>query len=69
MSAHDERIEAIEARVAWLEKSLTELDAVVRGLGDELRTMRAELERVRQTQEAASDELSSGQKWEVPPHY
>ncbi len=65
----NDRIDAVEARVAWLEKNLSDLDEVVRALGDDLRLMRAELERMREAQTAAGDDLSSGQKWEVPPHY
>ena len=65
----NERIDLIEARVAWLEKNLADLDEVVRALGDELRGMRADLTRLREAQEAGEGELSSGQKWEVPPHY
>lgn len=65
----ENRVEQIEARVAWLEKTLADLDEVVRALGDDLRLMRVELTQLRESQEAGSSDLSSGQKWEVPPHY
>ncbi len=69
MNDNDPKVESLETRMAWLERGLADLDAVVRTLGDELRATRAELERVRLTQQAAGDELNSAAKWEVPPHY
>jgi len=39
----DERFEQIEVKVAFLEHSLEELDAVVRGLSDELEQSRKEI--------------------------
>jgi len=60
--AHVDRIEAIEARVAWLEKSLAELDEVLRATADELVRMRRDLEALR-------DDAVAGTDHEKPPHY
>jgi predicted nuclease with TOPRIM domain len=55
-----------EERVAWLEKQLSELDAVVRELGDELVRLRRRVEEL----EGRDDEPPrGGGGWEVPPHY
>ena len=58
----DARVEALEARIAWLEKSLSELDEVVRGMADELRRVRGDLD-------AVGDDGVAGTDFEKPPHY
>ncbi|MBM4390289.1 MAG: SlyX family protein [Deltaproteobacteria bacterium] len=57
-----DRIEAIEARLAWLEKSLAELDEVVRTTADEMRRLRGEFDAMR-------DDSVAGADFEKPPHY
>lgn len=57
-----DRIDAIEARLAWLEKSLAELDEVVRATADEMRRLRGELDAMR-------DDTVAGTDFEKPPHY
>lgn len=64
-----ERLDAVEARVAWLEKHLADLDHVVRELGDELRQMRVELSQLREAQSGLGGEGEGGPRYEVPPHY
>lgn len=69
MNLPADRLEAVESRVAWLEKSLADLDLVVRELGDELRHMRVELTQLRETQSAVGGDGEAGPRYEVPPHY
>lgn len=69
MNLPADRLEAVESRVAWLEKSLADLDLVVRELGDELRHMRVELTQLRETQSAVAGDGEAGPRYEVPPHY
>lgn len=57
-----DRIDAIEARLAWLEKSLAELDEVVRATADGMRRLRGELDSMR-------DDAVAGTDFEKPPHY
>lgn len=68
----DERDE-IEVKLAWLEKYVVELDGVVRGLADEVVTLRAELAELRAVR-AANPEEGEGSEtfdlsYEKPPHY
>ncbi len=65
----DERLEGVEARVAWLEKHLADLDAVVRELGDELQRMRVDLAQLQASQAGVGEGDPSGPRYEVPPHY
>lgn len=75
----DETVE-LEVKVAWLENQVSELDAVVRGLGDELAALRREVEELRaagrtrrpgdaEGEEAAEDADGMGLRYEKPPHY
>ncbi|MDP2307784.1 MAG: SlyX family protein [Pseudomonadota bacterium] len=63
----------LEMKMAWLENQVSELDAVVRGLGDELLTLRREVAELRAAAvrrsegEPADDEGSLN--YEKPPHY
>jgi uncharacterized coiled-coil protein SlyX len=68
MNPNDTRLDDVEARIAWLEKTVSELDEVVRALGDELRLMNRDLTQLRE-QRSADGEEGSGLKYEVPPHY
>lgn len=60
-----DRIVDLEARLAWYENQLSELDAVVRELFDEVARLRREVDRLT---EAQDPEASSGGH-EPPPHY
>ncbi len=66
----------LEMKMAWLENQVSDLDAVVRGLGDELVALRREVAELR----AASTRRSEGDsveeegddealRYEKPPHY
>lgn len=66
----------LEVKMAWLENQVSELDAVVRGLGDELVALRREVAELR----AASTRRAEGEpaddegddealRYEKPPHY
>lgn len=59
-----DRTEELEIRMAWYERQLAELDAVVRELAEEVLRLRRELSTL---QEAAAPEI--GPSNEPPPHY
>lgn len=64
----DERVDDLEVRMAFLEKSIEDLDGVVRELGDHLHAMRDELKGLREAfgrNIEASKDLSE----ERPPHW
>ncbi len=75
----DERTTELEMKVAWLENSLSELDAVVRGLGDELTHLRREVADLRGARASAAAEgareaepaesAEESLRYERPPHY
>lgn len=58
-------VEDLEARMAWYEKQLAELDGVVRELFVEVGRLRHELDALREDREP---EAQSG-RHEPPPHY
>ena len=62
----NERIVDLEIRFAYLERHLTELDAVVRDLAGEIRRLHAEVEMLR---DGSPNESPSGLEGERPPHY
>ncbi len=61
----------IEVKLAWLERYVVELDGVVRGLADEVVTLRAELAELRAARAAGGEEPDDGTDlvYEKPPHY
>ena len=62
------RVTDIEVRLAFLERSIAELDLVVRELGGHLDTMRVELGQVRQAL-SRDVETSKDLADERPPHW
>jgi uncharacterized coiled-coil protein SlyX len=61
----DERQQALEIKVSYLEKQVDELDAVVRQVTAEMQLLRNEVARLRQLTEPESEHLPH----EKPPHY
>lgn len=61
----EDRVEALEVKVAFQEHTITQLDEVVRQLADELERVRRELTELRE-EHAASLEPPIDEK---PPHY
>lgn len=57
-------LQALEERMAWYERQLADLDAVVRELADEVHRLRRELSEV----QARSDD-PVGPADDRPPHY
>lgn len=57
--------EELEAKVAWLEHQLGELDQVVRTAYARIDALEAELRQLREHVGAGEEP----EKWEVPPHY
>lgn len=66
-----DRLENLEVKMAYLERHLAELDAVVRELADHLADVRKDLAAVRTAQAAppAEESEAEGPIYEVPPHY
>lgn len=68
----EERVE-LEAKLAWLEKYVLELDGVIRSLGDEVIELRREVAELRAAaaREGGSedDDEDAGVSYEKPPHY
>lgn len=63
----EERITALEIKLAYLEKFCTELDDVVRGLNDNFDILKREVQRLRQVEERNGRGAMSPN--EKPPHY
>lgn len=59
----EERLVDLEVRIAFLERHLEELDAVVRAIRDEVDRMRQDLRDLR------SEGQAEATAWEKPPHY
>lgn len=67
--SHDmaERLEDLEVKVAFQDRLIRELDALVRTFGDKLDTTNRELEALKQS--IRSPETTLGPANEPPPHY
>ena len=69
----DPRIVDLEVRMAFLERTLGDLDEVVRELADELGRVRGTLSELRDRVHTALDEDPSGARFDLadekPPHY
>ena len=63
----DDRIEDLEIKLAFQDKLIADLDALVRSFGDRLDTMQRELDQLKKA--AESPELPLGASNERPPHY
>ncbi|MFT7578486.1 MAG: putative coiled-coil protein SlyX [Myxococcota bacterium] len=65
-----ERIENIEVKLAYLEKRMIDLDAVVCDVGDAMMALRDELKEIRETASGDPGQPSVRRlEDEVPPHY
>lgn len=64
-----QRIEDLEVRIAFIEKSITDLDEVVRGLADNLDRLRRELVTLRETVHDGTLTVVGDPRDERPPHY
>lgn len=62
-----ERLEDLEVKVAFQDRLIRELDALVRTFGDKLDTTNRELEALKQS--IRSPETTLGPANEPPPHY
>lgn len=59
------RTEELEIKVAYLEKSLVELDDVVREMADKIQALEREVAEIRDESMPSGNDLES----EKPPHY
>jgi uncharacterized coiled-coil protein SlyX len=62
----DSQLSELEARYAWLERHVTEQDKVILALGEEVRRLRRELEKLR---ENLSNRPAASEPESPPPHY
>lgn len=67
MSDDSERIEDLEVKLAFQDKLIRELDALVRTFGDRLDKTERELKQLRDA--VRSPETAMGPANEPPPHY
>ena len=68
----DDRMVAIEEKLAHLERYLLDLDAVVRGVCDEVGRLQIELARLRDARAPGTtpaEPQEGALEYEVPPHY
>ena len=63
----DDRIEDLEIKLAFQDKLIADLDALVRGFGDRLDAMQRQIDQLKKAVE--SPELPLGASNERPPHY
>jgi uncharacterized coiled-coil protein SlyX len=61
----DSRFEALEIKIAYVEKSVADLDEVVRLLADQMQELARDLRELREERSSGVDRQSV----EVPPHY
>jgi uncharacterized coiled-coil protein SlyX len=59
----------LEARFSWLERHVTEQDKVILELGDELRSVRREVQELRKRLNNAGEANSDGELESRPPHF
>jgi uncharacterized coiled-coil protein SlyX len=64
-----DRIEALEVKLAYMENTVADLDEVVRLLGDKVDGVRAELKVLREQMVKMQDDEERDPEAEVPPHY
>lgn len=64
---HAERLEDLEVKLAFQDKLIRELDALVRSFGDRLDETQRELEQLKEA--LRSPEAAAGPANEPPPHY
>jgi uncharacterized coiled-coil protein SlyX len=63
---NDERLANIEIKLAYLERTVSDLDSVLRGLSSDMETMKRELIRLRSLGAQESPPAPASDK---PPHY
>lgn len=63
------RLTDVEIRIAFLERSLSQLDDVVRGLADQMDLLRRELRELRETLGTEQVTFRASALDDVPPHY
>lgn len=61
------RIDEVEVKLAYLERYLSDLDAVVRGLADQLARLEKDVASLAAQAQGGGETPSGGH--EVPPHY
>jgi SlyX protein len=67
---HDESLEDVQSKIAYLERSLLELSDVVFRQQQEIQLLEARLDAVKQRQDdAGSGEAALSAEQERPPHY
>lgn len=66
--SQDQRVEDLEVKIAFLEKSIAELDDVVRGLADQLSVTQMHLDQLVEHVREGGAGLT-GFDHEKPPHY
>ena len=63
------RLEDLEVKLAFMEKLVSDLDDVVRGLAENMDDIREDIGTIRAQVIADSDQQASPANHELPPHY
>jgi uncharacterized coiled-coil protein SlyX len=61
------RLEALEEKIAYVEKSVSDLDSVVRGLSDQIDVLLVQIKRLTGIEETLRERDAPAN--EKPPHY
>ncbi len=59
----------LEAKLAWLENYVTQLDEVVRGLAEDVVALQREVKDLREGRASAEEPDEDSPMYEKPPHY
>jgi SlyX protein len=66
---HDESLEAVQSKIAYLERAMTELSDVVFRQHREIQSLEAQLKNIKERLEGLSTEETRPVTDEKPPHY
>jgi uncharacterized coiled-coil protein SlyX len=66
---HDESLELVQSKIAYLERAMAELSDVVFRQHREIQALEAQLKAVRERLESAGSEEARPAEQERPPHY
>jgi uncharacterized coiled-coil protein SlyX len=66
---HDESLEQVQSKIAYLERAMAELSDVVFRQHQEIRSLEAQFKAVRERLDGAPSEEARAPEHERPPHY
>ncbi|HEY2675389.1 MAG TPA: SlyX family protein [Steroidobacteraceae bacterium] len=66
---HDESLEQVQSKIAYLERAMSELSDVVFRQHKEIQTLEAQLKNIKERLEGSTSEETRPSAEEKPPHY